>query len=295
MELQQIHYFLALARTLNFTRAAEECNVSQPALTRAIQALEAELGGELLRRERHNSHLTDLGNRMLPLMQRCHDSALSAKNLALSVKTREISPLSIAISHSISMDLLRGPLGELSRAYPGVQLRVKRGSGPEISELLKDGEAELAVAGPLGEEWNRLDTWPMLAEPFERLVSREHRLAENSDVEPEQLEGEQFLVWVGCEMGEELSRQLSAKRSAKTIVHEVDTDQDLIALVEANLGIAIIPASGPQSAGLRHLPVRGLDLRRTVAIYGVAGRERSPGAVMLLNMIRAADWSRYAH
>ena len=41
--------------------------------------------------------------------------------------------------------------------------------------------------------------------------------------------------------------------------------------------------------------VRGLDLRRTVAIYGVAGRERSPGAVMLLNMIRAADWSRYAH
>ena len=49
MEMQQIKYYLALAQTLNFTRAAEECNVSQPALTRAIQALEGELGGELIR------------------------------------------------------------------------------------------------------------------------------------------------------------------------------------------------------------------------------------------------------
>ncbi|MBY0421745.1 MAG: LysR family transcriptional regulator, partial [Parvularculaceae bacterium] len=61
MEMQQIRYFLALSRTLNFTRAAEECNVSQPALTRAIQALEAELGGELIRREHSRSHLTELG------------------------------------------------------------------------------------------------------------------------------------------------------------------------------------------------------------------------------------------
>ena len=51
MEMQQIRYFLTLARTLSFTRAAEECNVSQSAMTRAIQTLEAELGGELIRRE----------------------------------------------------------------------------------------------------------------------------------------------------------------------------------------------------------------------------------------------------
>ena len=64
MEIQQIRYFLTLARTLNFTRAAEECNVSQSALTRAIQALEAELGGELMRREHSKSHLTELGKRI---------------------------------------------------------------------------------------------------------------------------------------------------------------------------------------------------------------------------------------
>ena len=50
MEMHQVRYFLAVARTLNFTRAAEECNVAQPSLTRAIKLLEGELGGDLFRR-----------------------------------------------------------------------------------------------------------------------------------------------------------------------------------------------------------------------------------------------------
>ena len=52
MEMHQVRYFLAVARTLNCTRAAEECNVAQPSLTRAIRQLEGELGGDLFRRER---------------------------------------------------------------------------------------------------------------------------------------------------------------------------------------------------------------------------------------------------
>ena len=84
MEIHEIRYFLATSETLNFTRAAEQCNVSQPALTRAIQQLEDELAGPLIRREGKLSHLTDLGQRMLPLMQQCYQSALSAKSLATS-------------------------------------------------------------------------------------------------------------------------------------------------------------------------------------------------------------------
>jgi DNA-binding transcriptional LysR family regulator len=55
MEMHQVRYFLAVARTLNFTRAAEECHVAQPSLTRAIRQLEGELGGDLFRRERPQS------------------------------------------------------------------------------------------------------------------------------------------------------------------------------------------------------------------------------------------------
>jgi Bacterial regulatory helix-turn-helix protein, lysR family len=61
MEFHQVRYFLAVASTLNFTRAAEMCNVTQPALTKGVQKLEDELGGQLIYRERQLTHLTDLG------------------------------------------------------------------------------------------------------------------------------------------------------------------------------------------------------------------------------------------
>ena len=58
MEMQQVRYFVTLAQVLNFTRAAEQCNVTQPALTRAILLLEHELGGPLFHRERGYTHLS---------------------------------------------------------------------------------------------------------------------------------------------------------------------------------------------------------------------------------------------
>ena len=86
MEMHQVRYFLAVARTRNFTRAAEECNVSQPSLTRAIQKLEGELGGPLFRREHSLSHLTDLGRIMLPHLEQTYGAAQAAKSLAVSAR-----------------------------------------------------------------------------------------------------------------------------------------------------------------------------------------------------------------
>ncbi|MBZ9817678.1 LysR family transcriptional regulator [Mesorhizobium sp. CA7] len=56
MEISQVKYFLAVAKELNFTRAAEQCNVTQPALSRAIKLLEDEFGGPLFHRERRFTH-----------------------------------------------------------------------------------------------------------------------------------------------------------------------------------------------------------------------------------------------
>ena len=65
MEMHQVRYFLSLCAELNFTRAAERCNVAQPSLTRAIKQLEEELGGALFHRERANTHLSELGHRRI--------------------------------------------------------------------------------------------------------------------------------------------------------------------------------------------------------------------------------------
>ena len=82
--MHQIRYFLAVCETLNFTRAAEACHVSQPSLTRAIKGLEDELGGPLFRRERNNTHLTGLGEMMRPHLSQVLIETDAAKERAKS-------------------------------------------------------------------------------------------------------------------------------------------------------------------------------------------------------------------
>jgi DNA-binding transcriptional LysR family regulator len=291
--MQQVRYFIALSRTLNFTRAAEECNVTQPALTRAIQQLEAELGGALIRREGRLSHLTDLGQRMLPLLRQCYDSAQSAAALARSVKTRQLAAVSIAVSRAVNLDLLIPALTELARAYPGIQLKLKRASRAEIAPLLKNGEVELAVAGPLDENWDRLDAWPMFTEDFELVVGPDHAIAksESQGVVTESLKDERFLLHVACEMADAQAARLSARGVSPVSAHEVETVHDLAALLQANLGVAIAPKSCARAMGAYRAPFADLDLNRTVTVYGASGRQRTPEATTLLNLLRSSDWS----
>src|SRR3712207_8184276 len=83
MEMHQIRYFLAVCEELNFTRAAERCNVAQPSLTRAIKLLEEELGGSLFHRERANTHLSELGRMVRPYLEEVYAKTQEAKRQAL--------------------------------------------------------------------------------------------------------------------------------------------------------------------------------------------------------------------
>ncbi len=294
MEMQQVRYFLGVARTLNFTRAAEECNVTQPALTRAIKQLEDELGGELIRREGRNTHLTDLGNRMQPLLQQCYDSALTAKSLATKIKKGEVSSLSVAVSRTLDLELILAALAEMQRSFLGLQLKLRRGTGAQIAAMLKNGEVDLAVGGPMGESWDRLETWPMFSEAFDLVVGSTHDLAMRNDVDLDiQLVRDlQFLVHADADPAECDPEQLNATGINLDQAHEVNSYRDLEALIVAKFGVALMPASALNSSGVKHLNCSALDLRRTVAIFSVAGRPRSREAAALLNLVRSADWSR---
>src|SRR5215510_1281283 len=198
MEMHQVRYFLAVARTLNFTRAADECNVTQPSLTRAIKQLEAELGGDLFRRERP-AGLTELGQRMHPFLKQCYEAAVGARSLASSFKSGEIGALRIALTHSIDLSLLIPFLDEIKRQFNRLEFRFLRGNSREVGEMLKKGEAELGIAAELDGDWDRLDTWPLFTEDFQLVMSRQHRLAERDSVDLEDLRSEPMLSRNYCE------------------------------------------------------------------------------------------------
>ena len=292
MEMHQVRYFLAVARTLNFTRAADECNVAQPSLTRAIKQLEAELGGDLFRRERP-AGLTELGQRMHPLLKQCHEAAIGARSLASSFKSGEVGALRMALTHSIDLSLLIPFLDQIRRHFNRLEFRFLRGNSREVGDFLKKGEAELGIAAELDPSWERLDTWPLFTEDFQLVVSARHRLAGQDSIEFDDLRSEQLLSRAYCEHTSRLNASLRDHGVNVDHCHEISSERDLIALLEADIGFAVIPDTSPIPQTLKRASVEGLDARRTVNLYGVAGRERTAVASAVMRMLRGADWRRF--
>ena len=294
MEMHQVRYFLAVARVLNFTRAAEECHVAQPSLTRAIRQLEGELGGDLFRRERPQAQLTELGQRMLPLLKQCYESAISARALASAIKKGEVGGLRHAVSRTIDPSLVTPHVVELRKLFEGLDLKILRGNGTEVLEHLKRGEVELGLAAQIGDEWERLDRWPLFTEDFQLLVQSTHALAGRSTVSIDDLRQERLMVRTYCETTEALLEILRAQDFDVTRFHEVGAEADLLSLLEAGVGTALVPRSTQGPATLVRIAVEGLELQRTIFLYGVAGRQRTAVASALMKMLRAYDWTRSA-
>jgi DNA-binding transcriptional LysR family regulator len=294
MEMHQVRYFLAVARTLNFTRAAEECNVAQPSLTRAVRQLEGELGGDLFRRERPHAQLTELGQRMLPLLRQCYESAVSARALAQAIKKGEVGSLRLAISSSIDPALVTPHVVELGKLFTGLDLKLLRGNGPDVLDYLKSGEAELGLAGPVGEDWERLDSWPLLTECFQLATVSTHSLAQAPSIEVDDLRQERMMIRTYCESTQTLLDLLRNLAFDVSRFHEVSAEADLVSLLEAGFGVAFLPRSTQSPPTLVRMAVNGIALDRTIYLYGVAGRQRTPVAAALMKMLRAYDWEQLA-
>jgi DNA-binding transcriptional LysR family regulator len=291
MEMHQVRYFLAVARTLHFTRAADDCHVTQPSLTRAIKQLEDELGGDLFRRERPQAQLTELGQRMLPLLKQCYESAMSARSLASAMKSGDIGGLNLALSRTIDVSLLIPRLMELQKHFSGLRFKLLRRTGLEVAESLKRGDAELGIAASIGDMWERLDSWPLFSEGFCLALNAKHPLADRTEITAEELRQQRFLVRSYCEHAGELAEFLRSRGIDMDHCHEVTSERDLSALLDANMGVVLVPASAGGTQIWKRTPVEGLELRRTVHLYGVAGRQRSAAGSAMLKMLRAAEWS----
>jgi DNA-binding transcriptional LysR family regulator len=290
MEMHQIRYFLAVAECLNFTRAAEQCNVAQPSLTRGVKQLEEELGAELFRRENKSTHLTPFGHRMLPFLRQSHEAARAAKEVASVIRKGGSEPLVIALSKTIDVSLLAGPLAELYRAFPNLEVRFVRCDADRLVATLREGGADLAVAADLATDWERLDSWSLFPDGFSCVTSASHPLADRSAIALGDLRSERIVDRPYCETLHDL-RERATPSPWGQAVSEADCDQDVLRLVEMNLGVAILPDSWRLAGSLRRVRIEDPNLSREVKLHLVAGRRWSPAVSLFVKLLRARDWS----
>src|SRR3712207_176626 len=145
MEMHQVRYFVALRETLNFTRAADRCNVAQPSLTRAIKLLEDELGGPLFRRERANTHLTELGRMVKPHLQQVYEQAQEAKRQAMGFRNLQKVTLRLGVMCTIAPGQLIDLIAGIQSHHPLVELEILDASAQMLQDRLLAGELEVAI------------------------------------------------------------------------------------------------------------------------------------------------------
>lgn len=290
MELHQIRYFLAAVETLNFTRAAERCNVSQPALTRAIKKLEGELGGPLFRRERSHTHLTDLGRLMQEHLSRVDISTQDAVVAARKLLSLEKAPLNVGVMCTIGPSRMVPFFSYFKQTQPGIELSLHDVTPNCMTDDLMAGKLDCVLLGlpvPLHE---RFDTERLYRERMVAIFRPGHRFEAMNAVALKELSGERYLDRLHCEFRDVFFDLLEEHDIEIEVPYRSEREDWIQNMVLQGMGVCLIPEYSISLEGLLCRPVMDPELFREVDVVTVAGRKRSPAVQVFYEQANGYPW-----
>jgi DNA-binding transcriptional LysR family regulator len=283
MEMHQVRYFLALCEELNFTRAAERCNVAQPSLTRAIRLLEEELGGALFHRERANTHLSELGRTLKPYLEQVYARAEDAKREARDFVRLQKTPLRLGLMCTIAPNHLLDLVSALRMRHPGIELHILDAAAGALQERLVAGALDVAIyALPSLAADERLHCMGLYREQFMIVMEPQHRLAMLNAVRVKDLAGEHYLWRINCEYAGAADAIFEAQHVDGPTVYQSERDDWILGMAAAGLGYAFMPALCVNHPGVVARPLVEPEIWREIAVVTVRGRPHSPGVGALL-------------
>ncbi len=290
MEMHQVRYFLAVCETLNFTRAAEQCNVAQPSLTRAIQKLEDELGGLLLRRERNRTHVTELGKLVKPHLQQIYAANQSAREQARGYKEQTTAPLTLGVMCTIGPSRLIGFFDRLAREIPALNVSTREATGRELVEELMQGELDIALIG-LPDFPDRLDARPLYSEHYVIAFPPGHRFETMNEVPVVELDQEDYLARVNCEYPDHFDALGVPERCQVNIRYRSEREDWIQAMILAGMGCTVMAESMPMLPGIVTRRLSDPEISRTIQLVTVSGRRYSPTVKALIQLAQRHDWA----
>jgi LysR family transcriptional regulator, hydrogen peroxide-inducible genes activator len=291
MEMHQVRYFLAVSEMLNFTRAAERCNVAQPSLTRAIKLLEDELGGPLFHRERANTHLSELGRMVKPYLEQVFAQVEEAKRHAVDFTKLSHIKLKIGMMCTIAPTHLVGLLCAAHSRHSGVELDIVDGTGRVLQERLISGDLEIAVYALPGEAQDeRLHYMPLFREQFVIVTSPTHALAEKNAVLVKELDGQRYLNRINCEYNGIAGPIFRQQGADYKMVYRSERDDWIQAMAAAGLGFGFMPEHSVNYPGVVARPLIDPEFWREVNLVTVRGRPHSPAVGALVREAMRTSW-----
>jgi DNA-binding transcriptional LysR family regulator len=289
MEMHQVRYFVALCDSLNFTRAAEQCGVAQPSLTKAIQRLEEELGGPLFARERSLTHLTDLGRLMRPHLEAVFHASEAVRLQANSFHKMGSGSVRLGVMCTIGPTRLVGFLKHFRRELPSIEISLKDAPGRDIVALLLEGELDAALLG-LPSLPERVDATTLYLERYIVACYPGHRFEAMAAVPCRALDQEDYLVRENCEYPEHFDRLGVPDAAQVRVCFHSEREDWIQAMILAGLGCSVMPEYLPTLDGIVSRPLVDPELSRAIQLATVAGRRHSPALKAFVSLAGRHDW-----
>ncbi|OLU17532.1 LysR family transcriptional regulator [Pseudomonas sp. PA1(2017)] len=291
-ELAQLRCFTTVATELNFRRAAERLNMTQPPLSRQIQLLEHSLGVELFTRSTRSVALTAAGRAFFieaqNLLERAHQAAASARRFAAG----DIGSVSISFVGSAVYEFLPRVIAEARLNQPQVKISLSEMNTHQQHEALRTRRIDLGIVRqPLLQAGYENEC--LVREPFVLAIPRQHPLAAVGQVGVRDLDGAPFLMYSHAAyppFNELLTGMFRSAGVAPEYVQWLGSSLTILALVNAGMGLALVPRCATNVV-FKNVCFREIDLGEGIqSELHLTWRSNNdnPACMMLLEAIRAA-------
>jgi len=290
MEIHQLRYFLAVVRTRNFSRAAEQCHVAQPSLSLQIKKLEEELGERLFQRTKREVTVTPAGELFSEHAEHVLEEIELGREKVREVRGQIRGKVALGALPTIAPYFLPTRLREFSTRYPEVEVVVHEDTTTQLAEMVLAKEIDMALVSlPVGRRGLQSET--LFEEDLLVALPAKHRLAQKKRLELADLKDEAFIVMKEehCLSGQTMQfcqlRGFSPKVSFRSA--QIET---MLSFVLAGWGVSIVPAMALSSEGARGLKLQPLgNVQRTIGVIFRASRPLSQAAKRLLTFFRPRD------
>ena len=289
MNLRDLEYAAALARTRHFGEAAVACHVSQSTLSIQIKKLEEELGSKLFERDSRQVLLTETGKQLLIDIQQVLDAQHRLKEKAAALQNPLSGTLRFGAFPTLAPYLLPHIMPPLTRALPNVDFHLREETTEQLLQQLLDGTLDAAlIALPVLDA--RLDALPLFSEPFLLAVSPDNPLAKKKSVSIDALKGQQVLLLDEGHCLRAQSLEVCTRIGVgESQAYRATSLETLRHMVAANSGITLMPALATEASGnIAYLPFSEPTPHRDIALVFRSTTARRAMLTELARTVRSA-------
>jgi len=290
MDFNQVRYFLALAETLNFSKAADKCCISQSALTQAIKRIENELDGEIITRNGKDTELTLLGRSLHEPFAQIERTRKLVKATAKAVTSGERAEINIGVMCTIGPGAFTGMLNEFRKNNPMVSIILHDVSQELVSKMLLTGVIDGVFSTYHEQCHDKLNYTKLFDEDMVVAFSKDHPFNEHGEVELREIAMHGYVDRLHCEFRDRFLKFCEGENIDLNVTFRSQREDWIYCMIRDGAGISVLPRSLLLRPDVHSRKVIKPCLSRSIEFVTAQQEVVSPAFQSFMALVNEYDW-----